>query len=435
MNIPIPISFGLNIRKPQELQTRTTGEVLESIHDGEWREQILNLRTMPQDSKQQHEAKKRLPFVTWSGVFRRRANDGLENHAGQIGIDLDDLSAADCTKAVQDAVADPFCLAAFKSARAGGVRLLFRIPPCNAEEHDSAFEQVAEHVRNVYGHEPDTSARDVSRASFVSFDEGLWCYPNAQVLPVILDLAHSDGCFGSCCEAHRCVPSATYSVESARTLWGRMGSFHVGDAVKQDGSVFTHVKLLDLGKAMALHAKRINHTLTGRDYDEAVRSWLTEHQRKGLRLRGDFVEYRAELRTSVEGARRKRWFTASAEKWTRWTRHPDFPDRPEERLLFAIRKHCEDAGSPDFFIGARDAGLLCGVSFRTGARLLGRLVGNRKLQLLTVPGEHLPFHAYEYRLVNSGASPVSDRATVAVVIDLNLVLEVPLSTKLEALRR
>ena len=262
MNIPTLISFGLDICRPQELQTRTTGEVLESIRDGEWREQILNLRAMTPDSDQQREAKKRLPFATWSGVFRHRANDGLEHHAGQIGIDLDDLTAADCTKAVQDAIADQFCRAAFRSARACGVRLLFRIPPCNAEEHDSTFEQVAEHVRNVYGHEPDIVARDVSRASFVSFDEGLWCYPNAQVLPITLPLAHSERRLRRGREAHRCVTSAANSGRLTTGLWRSMGRFHVGDSVKPDGTVFTHVKLLDLGKAMALHAKRINHTLT-----------------------------------------------------------------------------------------------------------------------------------------------------------------------------
>ena len=262
MNIPTPISFGLNVRKPQALQARTTGDVLESIRAGEWREPILELRTMPLDSDQQRKAKQRLPYVTWSGVFRHRANEGLEHHAGQIGIDLDDLTAADCTKAVQDAIADQFCRAAFRSARACGVRLLFRIPPCNAEEHDSTFEQVAEHVRNVYGHEPDIVARDVSRASFVSFDEGLWCYPNAQVLPITLPLAHSERRLRRGREAHRCVTSAANSGRLTTGLWRSMGRFHVGDSVKPDGTVFTHVKLLDLGKAMALHAKRINHTLT-----------------------------------------------------------------------------------------------------------------------------------------------------------------------------
>jgi len=394
VNISPPVSFGLNVRRPQELQTRATGSVLVSIRDGEWREPILNLRTMPPDSDQQREAKKKLPFVTWSGVFSYKANDRLLQHAGQIGIDLDGLSAADCTKAVQDAVADPFCLAAFKSARGGGVRLLFRIPPCNAKSHNAAFEQVAEHVRNVYGHDPDPHSRDVSRASFVSFDEGLWCYPNAKVLPVIVDLSHSD----SCCVS-RCVTPAVYSGELAMTPWTWMGRNHVGKSVKPNGTVYTHFKLLKLGMAMALHAARINHVLKHRDFDDAARAWFVEHQRKELRLRGNLDEYRAELRRNIEGARSKRWFKASVEKWTRWTRHPDFPKHPVERLLFAICKHCEDAGTREFFIGARDAGLVCGASYRTGARLLNRLVRNGNLKLLTVPDKRLPFHSFDYRLI------------------------------------
>jgi hypothetical protein len=394
-SITDPVSFGLQVQRPWKLQTRTTGNVLASIRDGEWREPILDLRAMPPDSDQQREAKRELPFVTWSGVFSYKANDKLIQHSGQIGIDLDHLSAADCTRAMQDAVADPFCLAAFKSARGGGVRLLFRIPRCNAKSHDDAFEQVAEHVRNVYGHAPDPQTRDVSRASFVSFDEGLWCYPNAKALPVIIDLSHSD--YSS---VSRCVTPAVYSGHLAIAPWVWMGRYHVGNMVKPDGTVFTHAKLLNLGKAMALHAERIDHVLSHQDVYDAARAWFFEHERKGLRLRCGLDEYRAELHISVEGARSKQWFKASVEKWTRWTRHPDFPKHPVERLLFAIRKHCEDAATRDFFLGARDAGLVCGASYRTGARLLKRLVRIGKLKLLTMPDNRLPFHALDYRLID-----------------------------------
>jgi hypothetical protein len=189
------------------------------------------------------------------------------------------------------------------------------------------------------------------------------------------------------------------------------------------------------------------------------------NERKGLRLRSDLAECRAELRLSAEGASLKRWFTDCADKWIRWTRHPEFPVRPGDRLLFAIRKHCEESGSVDFFLGARDAGLVLGKTYRTGARHLAELVGSGQLKLLTVPDEWLPFHAYEYRLVES--TMASDRPTVAIVthpdstqsatgrgtnesrfpvqtggsvvaasdvIDLNLVVETPLSARLGAFR-
>jgi hypothetical protein len=211
-------------------------------------------------------------------------------------------------------------------------------------------------------------------------------YPNAKVLPVIVDLSHSDICCVS-----RCVTPAIYSGELAMTPWFWTGRNHWGNSAKADGTVFTHFNLLKLGKAMALHTERIKHPLTHREIDDAARAWFAQHQWKGLRLQGDLDEYRAELRRSVEGAQRKRWFKASAEKWTRWTRHPDFPARPDERLLFAIRKHCEDAGTPEFFLGA---------SYRTGARLLNRLVRNGRLKLLTVPVKRLPFHSFDYRLID-----------------------------------
>jgi hypothetical protein len=464
LEIPETVSFGLNIKIPAELVTRPAGELLEGIRDGTWREPVLRMRSLSHNGAEQRRAKTKLPFATWSGIFSHKSIGGLQRHSGLIGIDLDGLSAADCTKVVQDAVADPFCLAAYRSARGGGVRLLFRISPCDASQHDAAFGQVAEHVRNTYGHEADSSARDVSRASFVSFDEGLWCYPNARVLPVVLDLSHSDSTQQN--TQHRCVTSTGNTRGMETTTWIRMGKLHVGNMVKPDGTVYTHVKLLHLSKAMALHARRINHTLTNRDFEEAIRAWFATHDRKGLRLRGDLAEYRAELRQSAEGAFRKRWFTNCADKWIRWTRHPDYPVRPSDRLLFAIRKHCAEMGTPDFYIGARDAGLVLGKTYRTAARHLAKLVTTGELKLLTVPGESLPTHAYEYRLVESPSG--SDRSTVAIVSrlesinsatgggplecnlrtrygehvvtgsnqsGLNLVVDIPLSARLGALRR
>ena len=463
LNIPEKVSFGLNIKKPAELATRTAGELLEGIRDGIWREPILRMRSLPYDCAEQRKAKLKLPYATWSGLFSHKSISGLQRHSGLIGIDLDDLSAADCTKSLQDAVADPYCLAEYRSARGHGVRLLFRIPPCTATQHDAVFEQVAEHVRNTYGHEADASGCDVSRASFVSFDKGLWCYPNAMVLPVVLDLSHSDSTQAT--PLHRCVTSTDNTSETVILTWIRMGKLHVGDRVKPDGTVYTHSKLLKLGMAMALRAHRINHNLTMRDFEEATRAWFAAHERKGLRLRGNLAEYRDELRQGAEDARRKDWFDGCADKWTRWTRHPEYPVRPRDRLLFAIRKHCEESGSTGFFLGARDAGLVLGKTYRTGARRLAELVENGQLKLLTVPNEWQPFNAYEYRLMESPMA--TDRPTAAIVANsestqsatgrganesyfpvqsrgsfvaasdqtnLNLLDEAPLSDRLRALR-
>jgi hypothetical protein len=374
--IPSRVSFGLDITKPGQLETRTSGDILRGIASGAWQDGVSLVRSLPTESDEQKAAKKSLPYSTWAGVFSYRRKEGLREHAGQIGVDLDDLGEAKAVTTIQTAVADSFCLAAFRSTRGEGVRLLFTIPPCSPEHHSMAFEQVAEHVRNTYGCDVDESGKDVSRASFVSFDRGLWVNPSANVLPIILPVTHS----GNWGEA-RCVTSP-YSGQLAMTCWSWLGRHYANTAPVSGDTAKTHKNILGLGLAIALHAERIKEKLTARHIDSAVSAWWHEHEKQGIRLRGSLDEYRRELRQSIEGAQRKAWFKSAAEKWTRWTRCKDFPHGglPPKKILFAIRQHCAEARSCDFFLGARDAGIVAGVSFRTAARAIRTLCADGHLE-------------------------------------------------------
>jgi hypothetical protein len=393
LNCPSPISFGLNVRQPDKLVTRTTGDVLLGIQTGAWQEPVSRVRELPADSPEQKSAKLALPYATWAGVFSRRANSGLVSHSGQIGIDLDDMGEAVAVTVLQTAVADRFCLAAFRSVRGEGVRLIFRIPPCSPEHHAAAFEQVAEHVRNIYGRDADESGKDVSRASFVSFDRGLWFNSAALVLPIQLP-----GETQRVLTQYRCVSSPLYSGLLAETWPGWYGRHTANTANRENGTAKTHGSLLTLGKSLALHAERIKTPLTVRLIDSAFDSWLREHHRQGVHLRCEPDEYRRELVASVRGAERKPWFKSAAEMWLRWTRHKEFPRAglPHERILFAVRQHCAESGTREFFIGSRDAGLVAGVSYITASRLLKKLCADGQLEKT---GElRQPRHAQTYRL-------------------------------------
>jgi hypothetical protein len=382
----------LDVRQPSRLETRNSAEILLGISTGAWQEPVNRLRSLAPDTDAQRQAKLALPYCTWAGVFSRRANDGLLNHSGQVGIDLDDLGEAGAVAVIQAAVADVHCFAAFRSARGEGVRLVFRIPPCTPEQHAAAFEQVALHVRNNYGHEPDTSGSDVARASFVSFDRGLWVNYAAEALPIILP-----GDTQRVSLQYRCV-SSPYSGQLALSCFDWFGRHYASTTPREGEAAKTHRSLLDLGKAVALHAERIREPLTQRTLDAAFNAWLAEHRKQAVRLRCSPDEYRAEFVSSVTGAQRKPWFKSAAEKWIRWTRHRDFPHGglPHEKLVFAIRQHCADAGSADFFLGARDAAFVTGVSFKTAARILCKLVADGVLEKT---GERRqPRHAQTFRL-------------------------------------
>ena len=121
---------------------------------------------------------------------------------------------------------------------------------------------------------------------------------------------------------------------------------------------------------------------------------------EGVRLRCEPDEYRRELVASVRGAERKPWFKSAAEKWIRWTRHKEFSHAalPHEKILFAVRRHCAEAKSREFFIGARDAGLVAGVSYITAWRMLKKLCADGHLEKI---GERRqPRHAQTYRLID-----------------------------------
>jgi hypothetical protein len=391
-NISAPVSFGLDVRRPGLLETRSTGDVLLGIQSGAWLDTVALVRSLPHDSAEQKSAKLALPFATWAGKFSHRSISGLVRHSGQIGVDLDDLGEAGAVAVLQTAVADRFCLAAFRSARGEGVRLIFRIPPCSPENHAIIFEQVAEHVRNTYGRDADPSGKDVCRASFVSFDRGLWCNPSAGVLPFILpDATQRFRVNYSLCRT-------LYAGDLALTCWNWYGRHYASTSPCQDGAAKTHRSLLELGKACALHAHKIKEPVTPRIIDAAFESWLHEHQRQGVTLRCSPDEYHAEFVASIKGCSRKAWFNAAADKWLRWTRHADFSrdGLPHEKILFAIRQHCAESGSPEFFIGVRDASLVSGGGKDTACRMLKKLCAAGHLEKI---GERRqPRHAQTYRL-------------------------------------
>jgi hypothetical protein len=393
------ISFGSNVRCPAQLERCNSLDVLLGIRDGAWQDTVSRVRSLPADSAEQKSAKIALPYCTWAGVFSRREVNGLLRHSGQCGVDLDGLGENGAIEVLQAAVADRFCLAAFRSTRGEGVRLLFRIPPCSPENHRIAFEQVAEHVRNSYCVEPDASGKDVSRASFVSFDRGLWFNVGAEILPINLP-----GVTQRVCVVNRCVTSSLYAGTLAETWPTWYGRHLASTSPRENGTAKTHHSLLGLGKALALHAERIKTPLTARLVDTACDAWLAEHARQGVLLRCQQDEYRRELRDSVDGCRRKFWFKSAADKWLRWTRHKDFPHDglPQDKILFAIRQHCADAKNDEFFLGVRDAGLVASTSFMTAARSLCKLVSSGNLKRLNV--KRPVRHAQTFKLLTPRAT-------------------------------
>lgn len=139
---------------------------LEYIESGKWQDIVLPIRTM--DKAGRTEAKKKVPYVTLSGLFTDRTDAGIKEHSGFIGIDIDEVDAEE-TKSIL--APDPHVYAIFTSISGKGVCALFRI---NGEKHREAFAGISEYLYEKYNVICDPTSVNPSRPRFISYDPGLW---------------------------------------------------------------------------------------------------------------------------------------------------------------------------------------------------------------------------------------------------------------------
>lgn len=140
---------------------------LDSIQNGKWQDHVLPIRAM-RSKEERTAAKKKVPYVTVSGVFRERNNKGLVEPSGFIAIDIDNVDPEE-TKSLL--CADRYVYAAFTSISGMGLCVIFRIDP---KKHSEAFEGLQQYLFTNYQLVVDSAARDLSRPRFISFDPHIY---------------------------------------------------------------------------------------------------------------------------------------------------------------------------------------------------------------------------------------------------------------------
>lgn len=181
-----PVSFGMNIKEPDWLETRQIGEVLVEIKDGRWRLKIKHLRSC--SGTEQANAALALPYFIPAGEFSYRNNDSLVRYSGLVMIHLDDLPPQRLSRISQTASDDEHCLAGFRSPTGQGLKLLFRVSRQLGHYHKEIFPQVVDHVWKRYPVERNqiNNLAGVSQACFVSWDNKAWIYTEATELPIVI---------------------------------------------------------------------------------------------------------------------------------------------------------------------------------------------------------------------------------------------------------
>ncbi len=370
------VSVGDDVLKPYALRAEPMDAVLAGIASGRWGEQVEAVRKLLYQSPEQSALKKRLPFWTPAGLFEHRRSWGLIRHSGHVAVDLDALGIDGTTRAIQTAVADPHCKCAFRSASGHGARLIFPCPPCGPEAHKLVFDRVAEHVTAQYGLEVDLSGSDVARASFVSFDHGLWLNLHATMLPGLAELVRQSQDQTPHKESRSLCVVKKLTEGDINTLAYGLGESRAPYARKPDGTCLTHEPIRDLARDLVVRFQKHGLPLTLPEIERALNAWFKTGKRKGMKFRNHPETYRHELIESVRCVRDARWLGRVVCLWTRWTREPDFPmlGSSDERLEYAIRRHCAETKDASFYLSARDAATITGTCFKSANQTLHRLV-------------------------------------------------------------
>ena len=404
-----PVSFGMNIKQPHRLTTKPVGEVLDGIRLGVWRKAVERVRGLTGSA--QTKAKNSLPFFTPSGEFAYRRDEDLIGYSGIVVIDLDDLPGKKIAKALQTAVVDRHCFAAFRSPRGNGLKLLFRVPVQYGFVHREIHSQVAAHVRNKYGVRPDKGA-DVSRPCFVSWDDGAWIYGRAKELPIVEPSFREETPRARSSEPVTNEPIENFSeeeLEHGPHEWKMLGWDCAPSKLKPNDLSYTNKSLLTLARKASTQIAKLRERPEPRECERllavAFRGWQAK---AGYRkLQRPLKVYWKELVKMFRSQMRSPHPEKNASTWTRWCEHPDFPRSadPREKIMFAIRKNCEEWNTDSFFLSTEDAGRVAGLSKVSGLKHLRRLVkegrichhpstqkrrgGQRKAQrYLLLPGGH-----------------------------------------------
>lgn len=142
---------------------------LDYIQEGKFEDYVHKVRTSPAPA----EEKKKVPYVTISGVFEGRTDKGIKQHSGFIGIDIDDCDPLEVKSLL---CCDPYVFSCFTSIGGKGICAIFKINP---EKHREAFQGISEYLYENYRMITDPTSINQSRARFVSFDPDLFRNLNA----------------------------------------------------------------------------------------------------------------------------------------------------------------------------------------------------------------------------------------------------------------
>lgn len=162
----------------------TLDEVIASIHRGDYRQLVNELRALPANEQSRYKAHK-IPAFTPTGTFKdNHTVADFKEPSGYYVLDFDDVENPEQRR---DELAQfPFVALAFVSPSGNGVKALVRIERITSNQDSH---KIFAHLSNYFKKQGlqvnlDASGKDVSRLCLVSYDPHLYQNPTPRVFRV-----------------------------------------------------------------------------------------------------------------------------------------------------------------------------------------------------------------------------------------------------------
>lgn len=161
---------------------RDVNVIFDLVRTGGKHGDIVDKIRTTKDKEERERLKRSLPITLFSGKFKSRKTEGLEEYNKLVCLDLDNLKNVDVRRFELEQL--PFVYAVWLSPSGNGLKVLIKVLTDN---HLGHFLALSKEIKGV-----DPSGKDICRATFLSKDEKIYVNPKSAIYDKVLIPSFTD---------------------------------------------------------------------------------------------------------------------------------------------------------------------------------------------------------------------------------------------------
>lgn len=131
--------------------------------------------------------KRKLPVITWQGIFSHRKDSGLLSLSSLMCIDIDHKTEQELSDLRSSLINEPWVMAVFRSPSGDGLKVIVKTDNYDPTIYKNCYCQLEDLFKKRYGIKPDNNCEPLSQGCFASYDPDIYVNYNAEELHLQYD--------------------------------------------------------------------------------------------------------------------------------------------------------------------------------------------------------------------------------------------------------